>query len=113
MRSASASAITPIVFCASFAPWVNAIQVPEKSCPIRNVRLPRPGVIRWNSQKIASRRRKPPANASAGAQSAGIDHLVHEAVPLHAVLARLRERRADEAADQRVRRRRRAARATR
>ena len=29
----SASAITPIVFCASFAPCVNATHVPVKSCP--------------------------------------------------------------------------------
>ena len=41
--SRRASAITPIVFCASFAPCVNAIHVPEKSCPMRNVRLPKPG----------------------------------------------------------------------
>ena len=53
-RRSSASAITPIVFCASFAPCVNAIHVPEKSCPMRNVRLPTPGVSRWKSQKIAS-----------------------------------------------------------
>ena len=47
---ASASAITPIVFCASFAPCVNATHVPvdelaEAERPVRE-----PGVIHWNTQ---------------------------------------------------------------
>ena len=46
----SASAITPIVFCASFAPWVKATNVPETSCPWRKLRFAIPGVIRKNSR---------------------------------------------------------------
>ena len=37
----SASAITPIVFCASFAPWVYAKNVPESSWPSRKVAVRR------------------------------------------------------------------------
>ena len=38
-------AITPIVFCASFAPCVNAMNVPDASCPSRKPRLATPRVI--------------------------------------------------------------------
>ena len=42
--------MTPIVFCASFAPCVNATQVPVTSWPSRNDRFASPGVIHWNTQ---------------------------------------------------------------
>ena len=34
-----ASAMIPIVFCASFVPWVNATKPPETSCARRNQAL--------------------------------------------------------------------------
>jgi hypothetical protein len=46
----SASAITPIVFCASFAPCVNATHVPDASWPMRNVRFATPGVSQRKTQ---------------------------------------------------------------
>src|SRR3954454_24509727 len=70
--SKSASAITPIVFCASFAPWVKATHVPDASWPRRKVRLAAPGEIQTSSQNIASSRANAPAKATAGATIAGI-----------------------------------------
>src|SRR3954451_15240218 len=71
----SASAITPIVFCASFAPCVKPIHVPDASWPSRKERFATPGVSRWKAQKIARSSGKPPANAIVGAQIAGITTL--------------------------------------
>src|SRR5581483_3856796 len=68
----SARVITPIVFCASFAPWLNATHVPDTSWPSRKPRLATPGVSQAKTQKIASSRRNAPTNASAGATTAGI-----------------------------------------
>ena len=47
----SASAITPIVFCASFAPCVNATQVPDAELSEPEAAVARrPGVIHWKIQ---------------------------------------------------------------
>src|SRR6266849_2138693 len=35
----SASVMTPIAFCASFAPWLNAMKLDEINCNRRNARL--------------------------------------------------------------------------
>ena len=73
--ASSASAITPIVFCASFAPCVNATNVPENSCPIRNIRFAGEDGIRWKTQKIAISRTNAAANAIVGAMNAGMTTL--------------------------------------
>ena len=67
----SASAITPIVFCASFAPWVNATHVPDASCPRRKPRFAIPTVTRKKIQRIASRSANAAAKAMIGAKIPG------------------------------------------
>ena len=77
----SASAITPIVFCASLAPCVNATQVPETSWPSRKPRPADAGVARWKIQKIASSSPNAARPAITGAASAGITTLCR--MPCH------------------------------
>ena len=48
----SASAMIPIVFCASFVPWVSATNPPETSWPRRKTRLTRAGERRATIQTI-------------------------------------------------------------
>src|SRR4051812_14323079 len=67
----SASAMTPIVFCASLVPWASASRPPETTCPARNPRATGPGDRRAGTRYA---RRMPMAatgKASTGAVSAG------------------------------------------
>ena len=73
--STSASAITPIVFCASFAPWLNDTHVEDAIWPSRKLRLAGPGCTRANSHSRASRTRNAESPATTGATSAGITTL--------------------------------------
>ena len=50
----SASAMTPIVFCASFVPCVNATKLPDTICARRNTRLTRLGDRLRMTQMITS-----------------------------------------------------------
>ena len=54
----SASAMIPIVFCASFVPCVNATKLPETICARRNTRFTRLGDRRRITQMIDEHQRE-------------------------------------------------------
>ena len=64
--------ITPIVFCASFEPWLNAMTDADASCARRKRRMSRPGCARRKSQRIATISATPTAKPTSGATSVGI-----------------------------------------
>jgi hypothetical protein len=68
----SASAMMPIVFCASLAPWVNATNPPEISCRRRNARFTVPGERRPTSQSMRIITPAAPSAPATGATSEGI-----------------------------------------
>src|SRR5687768_17020773 len=68
----SASAMIPIVFCASFVPCVNATNAPETSWNRRNTRLTLPGERRRISHVIPIINPAPSASPANGAISDGI-----------------------------------------
>ena len=64
----SASAMMPIVFCASFVPWVNATKLPETICARLNTRFTRLGdrrrITQMTTSIIVRARAKPIAGES-------------------------------------------------
>ena len=104
----SASVITPIVFCASFEPWLNAITDAETSCASRKRRISAARVARsGRSRDARPSGAMPIAKPTSGATSVGISTLWRMPRPQHRFDARGREHRAGDAADQAVRRTRR------
>jgi hypothetical protein len=72
----------PIVFCASFVPWVKATKPPDTSCRRRKTRFTTPGWrlrMAQRSRSMIAAARMIPKN---GARSDGIEHLVDEPVPV-------------------------------
>ena len=67
----SASAITPIVFCASFVPWVNATNPPDTSCSRRKSRFTGAGARLRISQSVIVISAAAPRSPATGARSEG------------------------------------------
>ena len=103
----SARTITPIVFCASFVPCASATSELEPIWPTRKPRCDGPCGVRSVNAVRDPRRDKAAAPATNGASTAGNGDLRDHACPVDAARAGRGEHRADDAADQRVRRGRR------
>ena len=100
----------PIVFCASFVPCASENSDAGDELPEPEAAGDRPGPQAADDPVgDEDRDRRAATNASTGATSAGDDDLVDEPVALDRAGARGDERRARDAADQRVRRARRQA----
>ena len=104
-----ARAMIPIVFWASFVPWVKATNAPDTSWARRNPRLTFVGDRRAMSSVIATISTKAIAMPRKGATSEGMSTLSLIPLPLDDVHALGGHRRADHPADQRVARARRQA----
>ena len=103
----SASAITPIVFWASFVPCVNATKLPEKIWARRKTRFTRLGERRRITQMITSISPRAIAKPRIGESTPGLT--TFSQTPLHWIDAPAvgRDRGAGDAADERVARARR------
>ena len=100
----SASVITPIVFCASLEPWLNAITDAEASCATRKRRWIRCGCACRKIQSSATMITIPTEKPISGATKVGISTLSSEAAPLHDSRPGGRDHGPRDAADQAVRR---------
>ena len=78
----SASAMIPIVFCASFVPWVRATKPPETSWPRRKTRLTFAGERRATSQTIDGHQRERDGEPGERRDQRRLQHLRPEPVPL-------------------------------
>src|SRR5213592_324360 len=67
----SARAITPIVFCASFVPWVKATKPPERSWSLRKIRFTGAGARLRISQRMTVINAAAPMSPATGAASDG------------------------------------------
>src|SRR5919202_1916687 len=67
----SARVMTPMVFCASLAPWLNETKAAERTCAPRKVRLSGPGAQARRSQYRASITRKPITSPARGESRPG------------------------------------------
>ena len=105
----SASAMIPIVFCASFVPCVNATNPPETSWSRRKTRLTIPGERRRTIQSTAIIKPRLSTQAEDRREERRDQNVVEDPLPLDRVQARCSDRCADHAADERVARTRRQA----
>ena len=71
----SASAMIPIVFCASLVPWVNATKLPDTICPRRKKRFTRLGDRRLMTQMMAIISAKATAKPTIGDRIPGMTTL--------------------------------------
>ena len=116
--ASSSAAITPIDFCASLAPWLNASAADIAHSPAADRRVPAPasrGVPRRRSARISSSAASAPSSGETASADERADHADRmpalEPAPVDRLDAALDERRSDEAADERVAGARRQARA--
>ena len=77
----------PIVFCASFVPWVRATKPPETSCPRRKRRLIFAGDRRLITQTISVIRANASAMPANGAISEGFSTFCQRPAHSHHVPA--------------------------
>ena len=89
----SASAMMPIVFCASFVPCVNATKLPETICARRKTRFTLLGERRRMIQMIAIISAKAIANPSSGDRTPGLTTFSQIAAPVDDVEPDGRDRR--------------------
>jgi len=73
----SARAMMPIVFCASFVPWVSATKAPETSWPRRKTRLIFEGDLRLITHTITVMSTKAMARPAKGEMSDGFNTFCH------------------------------------